>query len=153
MDEHEGMMKDALKKIDSTSFLMRQYSILDDPKVLLVLLKQTLEAVKKATQSYLQYERKWKRISMVPADFRSQLEMLRKKHTLEDDKLGMLQDLYEIVTKHKESDIEFSRKGEIFILERNLRINRISQKQVKGFLEHAKLIINQFNQLIHERST
>jgi len=147
MDDHLSLIHHALEELDNTAFLLNQESSADDPAVLWPLVKRLYDCQQRAIHALLTFEKKWKRLSAVPKDAKSQLQLLKNHY---EAKLSISPEETLRITKLKNMLQERAEKpdpGEIFILQRNLQINA---SQLKPFLSAARAFTNRINTYIKD---
>lgn len=133
----------ATEKINNSAYLMNKYDDLCDPKVLVVVMNNIHQAMQDAISAFLASENEKKNISVMPKDFKTQIQLMREEFggIFTQDQYETIQKLRNL--KKQESQIQFNKKGEIFIFEQDHQITRINKKKMEKYLKYAKKIIAQ----------
>jgi|SRR3989344_760653 len=95
------------------------YPLLKDKRLLLVITQNLYMAGVKCVDALLYYERLYKRLNIVPAEFNSRMQIFRKivapRYKINESVVNIVNDLHLLGKQHKESPIEFFRKDKLVI--------------------------------------
>ena len=140
--------KRILKIADHIIFIT--YNVVKDPRLLLSSLKNILTSLTKSMDSLLQYEHLFKRIPALPESFTSKFALFKdhcvKRYNLSQNYLYLIKDIYTLISEHKKSSVEFSRKDKFIICSSNYRMKTVGIPQIKEYLARTK----EFNKEIEE---
>ena len=138
-----------IKRIEKLIFLSRFFK---NKKILLMSIEEQNHAGKILLTSILKYHHAKGTIiiSKKPEENVQILkDIIAKKLEIENEIANLLK-LFQLYKKHKESSIEFMKKGKIIILDEKQNIEKISTKELILFLSSIKIIKNSFQQNIEK---
>lgn len=119
------------------------FPLVQDKKLLLKILAEINKAVMKNITSILQYEYLFKRITLF-SDPKSNLRTFKEKcapnYQISEDEIKILEELFDLAKKHKQSPMEFVRNEKVVILT-NGNPDILTLEKVKEFLVLAKNIL------------
>jgi hypothetical protein len=120
------------------------FPLVKDKKLLIKILLETKIALTKCINSILQYEYIYKRINLYK-DGKSNFNTFEKKcaprYGINKKDIEMILELFEIIKKHKESTMEFTKNEKIIILSENLKTKTVSIDKIKNFIVLSKKIL------------
>ena len=154
MEKYETAREDALKhiKIADHVFTMT-YPLVNDPKLLKLVLKDMSVAAQSALAALLQYERLYKRVPPFTENFESMLQLsagVFQTYGISQGYINFLRELKEMHEKQKESEVEFVRKENFVFASRNYDLSTISTKEMKEYLAKTKLFIKETLEVVNE---
>ena len=156
MERYEEAREKAIKQIKIADHILTMtYPLVNDPKLLKLVMKNIYLAMNNSVAMLLHYERFYKRIPPFNENFTAMLEKLRpvlQKKNISTDYIIFLNKLNEIMNKQIESDVEFVRKGKFVFASRNYDLSYISTKEIKDYLIKAKLFFKQLTGSIDGRT-
>ncbi len=135
------------------------YKLVTDPKMLLSVMHRLMRAVTNIIHAIVEYERSYKRISAYPADFESVYKIFKshctKRYNFNIEYIKVIEEIRDIMRKHKESPIEFSRNNKLVICTDNYRMRVITIDKIKKYINKAKLFQKDVERLVtkHGRNT
>ena len=133
------------------------YPLLQDNKVLVAALENTFLALTNAMASVLHYERTFKRVPPFHDNFESKFlmfsEKCAKRYGIETQYLQMMQEIKDILLEHKESQMEFSKKDSLVIVNEGYRLRKVSVEQIKNYIARSKNFVGETEKIVskHER--
>jgi len=137
----------AFKTADHLTYIT--YPLIKETKLLIAIVENLYSALVKGIEAILEYDQLYKRISLLPQDFQSKFEIFKtesaKRYGINDKHLKLVDDLKEIITYHKKSPLEFTRKDKYVIYLNNFRIRTIDFKKIKEDLEQVNIFIKKIN--------
>jgi len=143
----------ALASADHLAYVT--YPVVNDTKLLFVILKQLNHALTKSMYALLHYDALFKRIPLFPDDYAVQLDLFKrstaKRYHITKDEITLLEDIKELVNKHKTSTVEFARKDKFVIASRDYRLRTLTIGKVKNYITNAKTFIHKVNE-VHKSS-
>jgi len=146
MEQFQIARDEAIKKLKVADHMLTiTYQLVQDPKLLLAVLKNIFSSMEMAMSSVLYYERLFKRIPPFQDSFESKLSMfktrIQPKYKISDDYIKVIQDLREVIVEHKRSPVEFARKDKFVICSDNYKMKTISIPEIKKYVSMAKIFI------------
>ena len=120
------------------------FPLIQDKKLLLKILQQIKTAVAKCINSILQYDYLYKRISLYTEPKRNFETFQRKCAPRADiiaNEIKLIQELFFLSDKHKNSPMEFVRNEKVVILSENSEPITINLEKIKEFLIMSKNIL------------
>lgn len=144
----------ALRTADHMIYIT--YPLIKDNRLLKNVLEQLYEITDNVVYAVLHYEAAYKRISpftISPLTARSQNWLLFSKcssrFSITSQELEKIKELLEVVLKHKESSIEFTRKDRLVFMN-NTRAESVGLEQMKSYLNALKITTRKTKEKIAE---
>lgn len=146
-------MKKARRNIQIADHMLTQtYPLVKDPKLLIAVMDNLFLAMSNGMDALLFYEREQKMIAPFHNSFDAKFDIFKLKvagkYGIELEYITLLQDVKTMVTRHKQSPIEFARKDKFIICSEEYNLTSISLEQMKGFIGKAKQFIDKINKVI-----
>jgi len=156
MEEYNILMKESLQLLNTADHLAYMtYPMLDDPKLLITIVKNLYNALMKSVEAILIYERTYKRIPGFTDSYSDKMHMFREtcldKYDLSREGFLVLKDLKEILDEHSKSTVEFRRKDSFVICSDNFRLKTLNLVRVKDLIYKSKPFIEKANRMIGRR--
>ena len=132
-----------IKRIERLILLSRFFK---SKKIMLTLLEEQASAAKLLMISILKFKHAKNEIN-ITKNPQENIKILKEKVAKEleiENEIESLLRLLEIDKKHKDSPIEFMKKGNIIILDEHQNIQKISLKELNTFLKEIKSIASIF---------
>lgn len=121
------------------------YPIVNDPKLLLTVLENLFLALAKSITAILYYERHQKNIPPFHDNFESKFNNFKyyvaPKYNIDSKNINMVEDIKEIIMHHKNSPVEFVRKGVFVICSDDYKIKTLNTNEVKKYIQNTKVFI------------
>ena len=134
------------KKINRIEKLILLSRFFKSKKIMLTLLEEQASAAKLLMISILKFKHAKNEIN-ITKNPQENIKILKEKIAKEleiENEIESLLRLLEIDKKHKDSPIEFMKKGNIIILDEHQNIQKISLKELNTFQKEIKSIANIF---------
>jgi hypothetical protein len=153
MEEFQVLRDKALQKIKiADHMLFMTYPLVKDPKLLLSIIENIYASLDYSIASLLHYERLFKRIPPFNDAFPSRFEVFKTKmipkHGLSPKSLQLVIDVKTILSEHKKSPVEFSRKDKYVICTPSYTVKQIDIKLVKKYIFETKLFVENINKIV-----
>jgi hypothetical protein len=127
------------------------YSLVKDPKLLLVALENIFLALTNAMSSALHYENLFKRVPQFPENFEAKLALFRdcivSRYGIKMDYLDLMRDVKDIIIDHRKSPMEFVRNERFVICSGDYSMRVLSVEQVKRYLAQTRHFVKDMNNL------
>jgi hypothetical protein len=133
--------------------LTMTYPLVQDPKLLKVVMKNTFLSLQNTVFMLLYYERLYKRIPPFTENLEAILPYLKKtlmRYDISTEYVNFIHEIKEIMQKQTESDVEFIRKEKFVFASKNYDLNVITKKELKDYITKAKLFMHQSMGVIKE---
>jgi hypothetical protein len=154
MERYEECRNSALKQMNLADHVLTMtYPLVQDPKLLKLVMKNVYLAMESSVAMLLHYERYYKKIPPFTENFESMLEMSKSvipKYNISSGYIAFLNELKEIMERQRESDVEFVRKDKFVFASREYDLNTISVKELKDYISKAKLFMQELNRVVEE---
>ena len=152
MEKFQEDREKALKNIKIADHIISvTYPLVQDPKLLLVVMDNIFFAFNNTMTSILNYERTFKRIPEFGESFEIKVNMFKTKvmpkYNINQEYLKTILELKEIIKEHKESPVEFSRKDKFVICSDSYKMRTLSIGEIKRYISKAKLFIEEANHI------
>ena len=153
MAEAGEAMQKARRNIHIADHMLTQtYPLVKDPKLLLAVMDNVELALGNGMDALLQFEREAKNIPPYHDSFDAKFNVLKlrlaAKHKLDADQLTMIYDVRNMIAKHKDSPVEFTRQDKFVICSEEYDLTSISTDQMKQFINKAKTFLNKVEGII-----
>ncbi|MBS3166854.1 hypothetical protein J4403_01450 [Candidatus Woesearchaeota archaeon] len=140
---------DYFKTADHLAYVT--YELVQEPKLLLTILDNLNLALKHKTDSLLEYERLYKRISPIPQNQELKLNLAEKclrRYNLSNEMIHLIREVNSILEQHKKSPIAFG-KGEKFVIcSENYRTKTINIQEVKEYIVSAREYLSKLDKVL-----
>ncbi|MBN2367939.1 hypothetical protein JXC34_02895 [Candidatus Woesearchaeota archaeon] len=147
MEDYEKFREEAARKIGFADHILTMtYPLVNDPKLLKVVMTNTYLAMENTVSMLLHYERLYKRIPPFHNNFEVMLRFLNpilERYGISTGYIGMLNEIKEISEKQKESDVEFVRRDKLVFASRDYDLSSLSISDIKTMLEKAKFFMKE----------
>ena len=128
------------------------YPLVKDVRLLISITDNIDKAIKLSIMAFLRYEWIYKRIIKIPEDFDKRVELFKKiginRYGFRINDLEFVNEIDEIMVKHRQSPIEFIRNGKFMISYNNYKFKTIDYPVVKDYISKAKPFILRLNNII-----
>ncbi len=122
--------------------LSQTYTLVKDPKLLLVVLAHIADALDAGVAEALEEAVRDRRLIVMPADLRARLAALRTAGRIDDAAVRFVQELHETLQERKKAPVEFVRKERLVICDETYALRTLSEEQLKDQLQRARDILD-----------
>ncbi|MDP1695191.1 MAG: hypothetical protein Q8L34_06660 [Candidatus Woesearchaeota archaeon] len=140
----------AFKVADHLTYVT--FPLLNDQRLFATVSEKLKEALDKGMRAVLEFDYLYKRIQFVPAEFQTRLSLFqqyaRKRYGFSPASFITMQEVDEIVTRRKESPIEFIRKDRLVIASGDYRLKTVNLDKIKELVQNTKMFISKVNEII-----
>lgn len=140
----------AFKTADHLTYVT--FPLLNDQKLFATIAEKLKEALDKGMYAVLEYDYLYKRIQFVPAEFQTRMMLFQqyatKKYGFDLKHFATMKDVEEIVTRRKESPIEFIRKDRLVIASSDFRLKTVTIEKIKEMVQNTKMFISKVNEVL-----
>ena len=147
MEEYEKLREKAAKQMSFADHLLTMtYPLVNDPKLLKVVMSRTYSAVENTIEMMLQYERLYKRVPPYNNNLEDMLRLLKpalERYHISTGYIGFINEIKEAVEKQKESDVEFVRRDKLVFASRDYDLSSLSISQIKDHVAKAKFFMRE----------
>ena len=147
MEKWEIARKDAVENIKIADHMLNvTYKLINDPKLLLMILKRVDLALKQAIKSLLYFEIYYKRIPPFHESDDSTIEIfensVRSRYDIKNKYIKLVKEINMIITEHNQSPMEFVRQDKLVICSDNYGMQVLSEDKIKDFIQESKSFVN-----------
>ncbi len=139
-----------LKLADHMLFVT--YPLLSEPKLLLTVVDNLFLSITNMLGAFLYHEYYNKRISGFEDTFEGKFNKFKleciSRYNLDKDYILFIQDIKDIIVKHKTSPVEFARKDRFVICSKDYKIKEITADKLRQYVIKSKEFINMLDELI-----
>ena len=138
----EGVARRKLSLADH--ILTQTYPLVRDPKLLLAVLQNLIDALDAAVSHALTLEVAEKRLLAMPETAETRLSAFRQaagRYSTPTDFFSFTEALRETLREHQQSPVEFVRKEQLVICDEKYKVRTLSEEQLKGQLHQARTFI------------
>ena len=134
-------------------FLTQTYQYVQDPKILVNVLEGVLLAVEELIDATLIHERELGAVHAYQDNIAAKITLLKgslaKKYDLSHVDIAMITEMQELIHGHKESTVEFARKGSYVMASKDFSLSTVNVEKIKTYLNRTKTLYTK----IHDRLT
>ncbi len=158
MEKWEHAEKEALENIRTADHMLNvTYKLINDPKLLLMILKKVDKALKHAICSLLYFERHNKRIQdFNEKTFESSMYVLEKdvskRYKIRRNYIKLAKEVNNIVSEHDSSPMEFVRQDKLVICSDNYGMQVLSEDRMKSIVSDSKAFIKNIAETVRMKS-
>ncbi len=129
------------------------YPVVKESKMLAAITEKLYSALQLAVEALLYHDALYKRITDIPEHEADRIMVFSrvtgKRYGFDKGATDLLMALYGLVSKRRQSPLEFARKDHFFIASKNFQLQMLSFEKVKQFMEEGKRFMNRFNEVVH----
>lgn len=144
--------EDALKFLKSADHMLTQtYPLVKDPKLLLAVLNNISITLEHIMSAVLYYDRIYRRIPPFYDNFESKFNIFKMKSAPMNkmtEMVAFVHEINELVSRHKHSPVEFSRKDAFVICDDDYRMRTISVQMLHDYVEKTKRFYSQMEETV-----
>jgi hypothetical protein len=146
MEQFQELRGDARKRLKNADYLITMtYPRVKDNKLLIAAVDNLSQALDLSLSSVLSYERLFKRIPPYHDELASRLSSFAQnvapRYGIDKNYIRLIQDLDILVKAHKQSQVEFARKGMFVIASDSYELKTLKPEDVKIYVERAKKFV------------
>ncbi|MEM4259626.1 MAG: hypothetical protein QXG00_00160 [Candidatus Woesearchaeota archaeon] len=122
------------------------YPVVNDPKLLIVILDNLFQACELAMTGLLEQERMFKKIPPYPDNFEGKLHIFKQlmpKFGINEDNITFLRKMRDILIERKKSSLEFIKDNKFVMSDGDYNMRSLSVAQLKEYLATGKKFIQQ----------
>ncbi|HLP79222.1 MAG TPA: hypothetical protein VK158_01170 [Acidobacteriota bacterium] len=154
MERHDEALVAAKQYVRiSEHMLLVTYKITQEPKILVGMVENLFLAAAKGIHAVLLFERTYKRVPMWGESFAGKIAVFQDhvvgKHGFTNADLELLTGLQDMVVRHKESPVEFSRKKEFIMCDNDYHISKITAQFVDEHIKKTAAFLRKVEGHIH----
>jgi len=120
------------------------YPLIKEKRLLLRILEDLKLVIANCINSILQYEYLFRRVSLYKnprLNFENFTRKCAQKYGITREEIEGINKVFNLVKKHKESEMEFIRNEKIVIMVKNLSPETLTLEEIKEFLNLARTIL------------
>ncbi len=153
MEKLKSLAFEANKSLKLADHLLHvTYPLAKDIKLLVSILGSIDKSVKYAIDAFIRYDQIYKRVRSDPDIYKEKLRLFSKISSIRygflQSDFDFLEEIDDIIKKHKESPIEFSRKDKFVICYNDYKTKEITLDYVKACFTKAKSFIVKLNYIL-----
>ena len=152
MEKFQELREMAKKKLQLADHILTMtYPIVNDGKLLLAVTENIFLALTNAIGSVLYYERLFKKVPPFHDNFSSKFNLFKEyaeKENINEEYLRLIQNMKDIIVKHKKSPVEFVRNDQFVICNGSYRTHTISVNELKDYIAKAKSFLRQTEDIV-----
>src|SRR3989344_1838480 len=128
------------------------FPLLNDQRLFATVAEKLKEALDKGMRAVLEFDYLYKRIQFVPAEFQTRVSLFQqyapKKYGFGSMSFTTMQEVEEIVSRRRESPIEFIRRDRLVIASADYRLKTVNLDKMKNLVQNTKTFISKVNEII-----
>jgi hypothetical protein len=155
MEKLKSLAFEANKSLRLADHLLHvTYPLAKDNKLLISILNSLDKSVKFAIDAFIRYDQIYKRVRSDPDTYREKLRLFSKISSIRygflQSDFDFLEEIDDIIKKHNESPIEFSRKDKFIICYNDYKTKELTLDYVKSGFVKAKSFIVKLNYILEK---
>lgn len=131
------------------------YPLVKDTRMFIGILENLDKSLKSCLDSFLLYERLYKKIGPYPDNFNAKLDVLRKvirsRYDFDETLPRFIFDIDQLVKNRKKAPVEFSRKDSFVICDGDYKTRILKIDELKSYISKAKVFILKVHSIITRR--
>ncbi len=147
MEEYELSKAAAIKHMKVADHILTMtYPLVQDPKLLKLVLKNIYLSLENAMVALLHFERLQKQSIVIKSEFNYLVECVKpylKKHNISLEYTAFLKELNNIMKKQEKAGVEFIRKEKFVFTGKDYKLNTVTKKEMKDYIIKGKLFMRQ----------
>lgn len=140
----------AIKTADHLTYMT--FPLVNDTRLLITIVENIHSAVINGMDALLYYDWLFKRISQLPQDFRSRLEIFKgysiPRYNISRENITLIQDIEAIINHRNKSPMEFVRKDRLVLCTNDYNMRTINFLKVKNYTNQAKSFVKKVNSIL-----
>ena len=124
----------------------QSYPSLQDPKILVSVLQNLLDAIEEGITERLEIAREQKKIPAYSTTLNGKLTAfklhLSRDLTINPVDFMMISELQELLDQHKHAPTEFRRRADFIIADNDFTLHKISPEKTKTYIERTKSFVS-----------
>ncbi len=136
----------------ASHMLYTTFPFVKDPKLFLGILENLDKSLKSCLDSFLLYERLYKKIGPYPDNFSVKLDLFRKitktRYGFDESLPRFIFDIDQLIKNRKKAPIEFSRKEGFVICDSEYKTRILKEEELKQYITKAKVFISRVHSII-----
>jgi hypothetical protein len=149
--EHLQKADSSLKTADHLVYIT--FPLIKENRLLKKIVEGIGESAYNTFRAVLEYDYLYKRINL-HQDERDNFETFRRCSTrfnLTSEEIALIQNIFNLLEKHKESPFEFIRKNRLVMMSENLKTESINLNQLKAYLNQMKAILAKVHAVLDKK--
>lgn len=135
--------ENSLRLVDHMVYIT--YPLIKENRLLQKIIEQLGEIAENIVKAALFYEYIYKRIQ-IPTSQEHYFNLFKAKCTnsfeINTTETSLMEELFDLIEKHKNSPLEFSRKDKLVIMSNGLRAEAINIERLKKYLNVLKIVLH-----------
>ncbi len=153
MERYLLALEKAKKEIKVADHILNvTYRLVKDPKLILAVVERLRECLVYTIAAILLYERYYKRIPPFKEDFEVMFSLFKarctRRYHINIEYISLIQDVKDIVEKHKQSAVEFTRGEKLVICNDSFRTYVLTIDKIKNYINKAKLFVKEASNMV-----
>ena len=155
MEKFRQLVQEANKAFETADHLAYMtYPIVKDIKLIIIIVENLYNALEKAMDAVLYYDRLYKRINDLPKEFNLRFDIFKRKsaprYGISEENIFLINEIRSIVEQRKKSPIEFIRKDKLVIASNNFKVKTVDINKIKEYVLKTKSFIEKLNEIKKE---
>ena len=143
----------AMKTADHLIYVT--YPLINDVKLIITIVENLNKSLLSGIDALLQYEYLYKRISMIPNNFREKIEVFKSycipRYNIPRENLLFISDINNIIEHRKNSPIEFTRSGKFVMCTSDYKMKVLNLEKMKMYNLQVKQLIGNINNILGKK--
>jgi hypothetical protein len=153
MEDFRLLLKEANTSFRTADHMLYvTYPLIKENRLIISMTENLNNALIKAMEALLYYDRAYKRVEVFPDDFYSKFDVFKRecaiRYGIDRNYIALIQDLRDLINERKKSKMEFIRNDKYVICSDNYSVKTITIDKLKEYLNISKIFIRKVNQII-----
>ena len=153
MEKFRNLVLEANKTLRLADHMLYvTYPLMKDNKLLIHIVKNIDNSLKSSIDAFIRYDLVYKRIRADPQSFVEKLHIFSKissqRYGFKQEDFEFIEEVRELIEKHKKSPIEFVRGNKLIITYSNFKTKILTVDSVKDIISKAKPFIVKLNNIL-----
>lgn len=154
MEKYAVLIQEANKHYNNADHMVYMtYPLVNDPKLIIAIAENLYKALMNAVDAVIEYEYTYKRIDRLPTTFEEKIEEFKeisRTYNFERSIILILKELKALIDFRQKSPIEFIRKSNFVICDKNYSTRMINLKKMKENIAEVKPFLTKANGVLRK---
>lgn len=157
MEHYELYLEKAKEEIKAADHMANvTYRLVNDQKILISVVMKIMDALTFSMASVLHYERLKRRIPPFENSFSAIFDVFkarcRRRYSLSEEYIVLIQEIRNIAEMHKKSPVVFSKDNSLVICSDEYETIAVSHEKIKNYINKAKLFLYEAENMVSKNA-
>ena len=144
----------SLKIADHLAYVT--YPLLKDTKLVILILENINNALTLSVEAMIEYDRMFKRIINIPADFQSRLELFKRssapRYNIDREHIMLISEINQIMETRKKGTMSFMKDDRLVVCGTDFRTRTVDYAKTKDYVNRSKAYMAKINNILRQNA-